>query len=183
MNNHEQLVAKAKELGAAAASVVKTADIQFAEKFRAMCEQNVCGKYDTNWGCPPGAGTFEELKTRVLGFSAGVVFQTVHQVEDSSDLKGMERAQVEHKETLRHIEAYLAQEDGCGNVLVLSAGGCTVCEECSYKDGEDCRCPDQAIGSLSAHCINVERLLATYGIPYNNGPNTVSFVALFLFGL
>jgi hypothetical protein len=43
-----QLTDKAIELGAAAAGMIKTSDIQFSEEFRKLCEQNSCGKYGTN---------------------------------------------------------------------------------------------------------------------------------------
>jgi len=59
-----RLVEKAKELGAAAASAIKTSDIQFSEEFRMLCEQNSCGKFGTNWMCPPAIETFDEVKAK-----------------------------------------------------------------------------------------------------------------------
>ena len=84
-----KLAEKAKELGASAASAIRTSDIRFSQEFRKLCEQNSCGKYGTNWMCPPAIGTLGELKAEVLRFSEGVVFQTVHKLKDSFDFEGM----------------------------------------------------------------------------------------------
>ena len=91
------LTNKAKELGATATGAIKTSDIQFSEEFRKLCEQNSCGKYGTNWMCPPAIETFEEVKAEVLKFSEGVVFQTVYILEDSFDFEGMVKAGEVHE--------------------------------------------------------------------------------------
>jgi len=46
--------------------------------------------------------------------------------------------------------------------------------------GERCSYPGKAVASLEAYCIDVNALLTTCGIPYNNGVNTVSYVSLLL---
>ena len=58
---------------------------------------------------------------------------------------------------------------------------CKICKECTYPDGEECRFPDKAVASVEAYCIDVNALVTSCDIPYINGPNTVSFVGLFLF--
>jgi predicted metal-binding protein len=176
-----QLVEKAKELGAAAASAIHTSDIQFSDEFRTLCEQNSCGKYGTNWMCPPAIGTSEELKADVLKFSEGVVFQTVHKLEDSFDFEGMTKAGKVHDTTFRNILDHIHSNIGCEDVLALSVGDCKVCSQCTYLDGRECRYPDKAVASVEAYCIDVKALVTGCSIPYTNGPNTVSYVGLFLF--
>ena len=176
-----QLVEKSKELGAAGASVVKTSDIQFSEEFRKLCEQNACGKYGTNWMCPPAVGSFDDVKARVLEFSQGIVFQTVHRLEDSFDFEGMMQAEECHERVFKDILACLQSNLGSRDVLALNAGDCKVCKQCTYPEGEACRYPDKAIASVEAHCIDVNALVIGCNIPYINGPNTVSYVGLFLF--
>lgn len=178
-----QLVEKAKECGAAAASPIKTSEIQFSEEFRRLCEQNSCGKYGKNWMCPPAIETFEEVKAKVLAFSQGVVFQTVSKIEDSFDFEGMVKAEEVHDKIFRNIWASIRSQTGGDDVLALSVGDCKVCKQCTYPDGEECRYPDQAAASVEAHCIDVNALVTACNIPYINGPNTVSYVGLFLFGL
>ena len=176
-----QLVEKAKELGAAAASVIKTSEMQFSEEFRTLCEQNACGKYGKNWMCPPAIETFDKVKAEVLKFSEGVVFQTVSKLEDSYDFEGMMKAEEVHDITLRKILEYIQSNTHCEDVLALSVGDCKVCKQCTYPDGEECRYPDKAVASVEAHCIDVNALVTSCNISYINGPNTVSYVGLFLF--
>jgi predicted metal-binding protein len=180
-DNLSRLVEKAKELGAARAAILYTSDIRFSEEFRKACEQNLCGKYGTNWMCPPGVGPFEELKAKALGFSRGLVFQTVYQLEDSFDFGGMEQAAREHEQVFRNILASV-RLDGCfQEVFPLNAGECKVCSKCNYLDGEECCFPDKAVASVESYGIDVNALVSGCGIPYNNGPNTVSYVGLLLF--
>ena len=181
VNDLEQLVVKAKELGATTAAVVDTAVIPFSETFRAMCEQNACGKYGANWMCPPGVGTFEDLKARILSFSGGVVYQTICQLQDSFDFEGMERAAALHNENFERIVGYLSGSPEYELGLSLKAGACQVCAECAYASNEPCRFPDKAVASLEACCIDVNGLLTAHGLAYNNGLNTVSYAGLFLF--
>jgi len=181
MTDLSQLAEKAKELGAAAAAVINTSDIQFSEEFRKLCEQNSCGKYGTNWMCPPAVDTFEESKAKVLKFSEGVVFQSVYNLEDSFDFEGMVKAGEVHEKTFRSILEYSQLNIANSFFLALNVGDCKVCKKCTYPDGEECRYPDRAVASVEAYCIDVNALVTSCDIPYINGPNTVSFVGLFLF--
>jgi predicted metal-binding protein len=177
----DQLADKAKEFGATAAGVIKISEILFSEEFRTLCEQNSCGKYGTNWMCPPAVETFEEVKAKVLKYREGVVFQTVYNLEDSFDFEGMVKAGGVHEMIFRGIWEYIQLDIGCADVLALNVGNCEACKECTYPDGEECRFPDKAVASVEAYCIDVNALVTSCDIPYINGPNTVSFVGLFLF--
>ena len=179
--NLDRLIEKAKKLGATRAAIVHTPDIRFSEEFRRACERNACGKYSTNWMCPPAVGPFEQLKEKALSFSRGLVFQTVHQLQDSFDYDGMIQAATRHDEVFRGIQAFVRSEGGLEKVLELNAGECRVCSKCNYSDGEECRFPDKAVASIESYGIDVNALVTACGIPYNNGPNTVPFVGLFLF--
>lgn len=176
-----KLVEQAKVLGATAAGVLNAADINFDEGFRAACEQNYCGKYGTNWMCPPGVGEFEQLKAKVLSYSKGVVFQTVYQMEDSYDFEGMEKAADIHDEVFGRILEYIRSNDSYPTVFPLNAGACKVCKDCTYPSGEPCRLPEKAIASVEAYGIDVNALVGLCDIAYNNGTATVSYVGLFLF--
>jgi len=153
MNDLEHLAAKARELGASTAAVIDTTAIPFSSTFRAMCEQNACGKYGTSWMCPPGVGPYEELKERILSFAGGVVYQTIYQLEDSFDFEGMHKGGAQHEQTFEKIADYLARSPEYELGLALKAGACTVCEECAYGSNEPCRFPDRAVASLEAYCI------------------------------
>jgi len=174
-----QLAKQAKQLGAAASGIIKTSDLRISEEFRTLCEQNTCGKYGTTWMCPPNIAPFEEAKAKVLGYTEGVVFQTVHALEDSFDYEGMLKGAEVHWEIFCRIQETLRSEAGGTTGFALNAGACRVCKKCAHPD--PCRFPNQAVPSIESHCIDIYALLASCDIPYNNGPNTVFYAGLFLF--
>lgn len=176
----ETLTAMALRLGATRAAIVSVPDIQFSESFRDLCELNSCGKYKTNWMCPPAVGPFEELKNQVLAFEKGLVVQTVYQMEDSFDFEGMMNAASIHEKVFRDILDHIKKEELLENILSLNAGACKYCENCTYP-GQDCLYPDEALASVEAYGIDVTALVTACGIPYNNGQASVSYVGMVLF--
>lgn len=170
----------ALQLGATRAAMIRVADIQFSESFRDLCEMNSCGKYNTNWMCPPAVGPYEDLKNQVLGFAQGLVVQTVYQMEDSFDFEGMMNAANIHDEVFRRILDRFKKDRPANPFLPLNAGVCRFCEQCTYPD-QDCLYPDDALASLEACGIDVTALVTACGIPYNNGQASVSYVGMILF--
>jgi predicted metal-binding protein len=175
------LITKALESGAAAAGIISPSDIRFDQGFRLACEQNSCGQFGTNWMCPPAVGPLEDLIPRIKEYSKGVVFQTVYQMEDSFDFEGMMKAADIHRDVFERIYDYIRKQNDCGEVFPLNAGACKICDECTYPAGKPCRFPQKAVASIEAYGIDVNAMLRLCGIPYNNGPATVSYVGLFLF--
>ena len=53
----------AGEMGFSAA-FVDTKDVVQDPSFRKFCEDNLCGKYNANYSCPPDCGTVEEVQAR-----------------------------------------------------------------------------------------------------------------------
>lgn len=175
------LVKEALKLNATHASIVEVAKIPFNEDFRKQCEQNSCGSYDKNWMCPPVVGPNSDLIKRVLSFKQGLLFQTVHQLEDSYDWEGMQEGQTNHEKVFRKLLEHVENIAAFKQVLPLSAGPCMYCAKCAYLAGKQCFFPDKAVSSVEAYGIDVMNLLKNYGIPYSNGHNTVSYVGLILF--
>lgn len=178
---HEGLREKAIELGAAAAQWVDSGKIVFSQEFRDACQRNYCGKFGTNWMCPPAVASMQECIEEVRGYTKGLVFQTVTAIEDSFDFEGMQQAAKNHTEVYRTLHDHIHAAFDKGSYMALNAGECTYCESCSYPTGEPCRFPDKAVSSLEAHCIDVNALVTACSIPYINGQNTVSYVGMFLF--
>ena len=181
MHDLEHLSQKAKELGAFASGIINTADVKFVHEFRKACESNACGFYDKNWMCPPAVGSPEELQERFMTFQKGVVIQSVHPRKSSFDYKAMLKAGDEHEKIFRSILNYIESNQEYDALLPLNVGACRFCKECTYLTGKPCRAPEKAVASLEAYCIDVNDLLGKCDIPYYNGPNTFSFVSLFLF--
>lgn len=168
-------------LGVNHSAHIDTRDIPFNPDFREQCEQNVCGNYQKNWMCPPNVGDFAELKEKALQYKQGILFQTVHQLEDSFDFEGMQEGMAEQSRILRTFLGWIGENNLITDFLSLGIGPCPVCSRCSILDGQECRLPEQAVASVEAYGIDVTSLVKHYGIPYNNGVNTVSYVSLVLF--
>lgn len=178
----QQKVKEALEsLGLTRYGVVPVGLIVFSEAFREACESNQCGKYGSNWSCPPGVGEPAELIARARRFQSGLVLQTVWPLEDEFDFDGMMAGGQKHNELFREAVKRVAPLLSSGATLALSAGACSVCETCTFPSGEPCRLPERALASLESYGIDVAQLIAAAGLAYRNGPNTVSYVGLILF--
>ena len=169
------------ELGVTRCGEVAVADLVFDEAFREACAANRCGKYGTNWACPPGVGDFAALEARVRRFARGLVIQTVWPIEDAFDFDGMLAGEVKHQALFRQVAKRIAPLLSSGATLALGAGACAVCGTCTFPDGKPCRHPDRAMASLESHGIDVAKLIACAGLAYTNGPDTVSYVGMVLF--
>lgn len=180
-NSFADLVNEAIAAKADHAAIIEVVKMHFVEDFRKACEQNVCRKYGTNWMCPPGVGTFDELKAKACQYHYGLLFQTVHQLSSSFDWKGMMAAKKKHDLVFRALLSKLKNNHKMQDILPLNAGACEYCQRCAYLDHEKCRFPAEAFPSVEAYGIDVINLEKTCGIPYYNGKNTVSYVGLFLF--
>lgn len=177
----EDLVKDALESKATRAAIVDTAGISFHEEFRKACERNVCRRYNTNWMGPPAIGPIEQLIGKVRKYKQGFLFQTVHHVSSSFDLKGMLEGGKMHEQVFRDLLKKMKNKYDFENLLPLNAGCCRICPKCAYLDDEPCRHPDEAVSSVEAYGIDVMALEKSVGIPYHNGKNTVSYVGLILF--
>jgi predicted metal-binding protein len=169
------------ELGVTRYGVVPVGKIVFNEAFRAACESNQCGKFGTNWSCPPGVGQPDELMRKAQRFERGLVIQTVWPIEDAFDFDGMMAGGAKHNALFRQAVERVSPVLSQGQTLALSAGACSVCETCKFPSGQPCRRPEQAMASLESYGIDVAQLISLGGISYTNGPNTVSYVGLILF--
>jgi predicted metal-binding protein len=177
----EDLVQIALDSDAERAAVLDTSQIEFHEDFRKACERNVCGKYGTNWMGPPAIGPISELKRRVEAYRHGLLFQTVHRVAGSFDIKGMVEKAAVHEKIFRDLLGRIRERYPSEYLLPLGAGCCGLCERCAYLDDEPCRHPDQAASSVEAYGINVIALEKSAGLPCYNGKGTVTYVGLILF--
>ena len=180
MTSDSELVKLALDCGATRAAVVKVSDVQFSDTFRDLCRMNSCGNFKKNWKCPPAVGEYEELKNQVLSFNKGLVIQTVYHLEDSFDFEGMVKAKAIHEEKFRAILGQIRSEKLLDPILPLNAGICSYCEKCTFPD-EECRYPEEALASVEAYGIDVTALVTACGIPYNNGPASVSWVGTIFF--
>ena len=157
-------------------AILKTVDIPFRDYVVEACKMNYCGMYNKTWNCPPAVGSLQELKQKCLRFENGLLFTTVHSLEDSFDLEGMNAGRVAHEAVTDEISLLFDNE----KVLILSAEGCGLCEKCTYPNAP-CRFPDKARSSVEAYGISVVELAQNCNVQYRNGVNTVTYFSLILF--
>ena len=159
--------------------VISTQAIPFSPAVAEACARNACGRYGKKWTCPPGVGTLEELERKIKARPYAAVFTCKYDIEDSFDFEGMREGQKQAKRVFRAVtdEMRAAGE----SFLALGNEGCELCESCTYPDAP-CRFPDRASPSVEACGINVMQLAKEIGIKYNNGPNTVTYFSMILFG-
>ena len=160
-------------------AVISTGDITFYPELLKACEQNVCGKYNKCWTCPPASGSLETQMEKIRGFPHAFVFTTKGELEDSFDYEGMTLAKDIHDRITREMHDRFGRDNP-----VYGAGGCKLCggllsKPCAYP--EPCRFPEKIYSSIESAGINVTELSKTGGIHYNNGPNTVTYFSMILF--
>ncbi len=181
MTDTNLLIQKAVELGATAAGVIAVKDILFEPEYRKLCESNACGKFGTNWMCPPHVGDIHELIAQAKGYEKGLVFQSVYTLEDSYDFEGMMQAGKEHKKLTITLRDELMELPSFEKYLMLGSGSCGVCKPCEIKNDKPCPYPERAIPSLEAYGIAVSELAALADMKYMNGQDTVTYFAMFLY--
>ena len=147
--------------------------IQVKDEVRQMCEMNRCGSYNKTWTCPPAIGPLEESVKRFKQFLKLIVLYHVYELTGSFDWRGMQAGGKDFKKRLLTMKKEL---EGSENFLILGAGGCRLCERCTYASGDPCRNPNDAIISLEAYGIDVMSLMRINSMNYNNGPNTMTLI-------
>jgi predicted metal-binding protein len=176
MYDSGELIKQAIDEGFTQGCELNLAALTFMPEVRAMCSADKCRSYGKNWRCPPACGTLEHAAEIVKGYSFGIIVQTVGQMEDEFDIEAIEEAGARHKRNFARLVDKLKER--YGDVLPMSAGTCTICEECAYPD--PCRFPDKAMTSMEAYGLWVSRVCEQSGIPYNNGKNTITYTSCYL---
>lgn len=176
---HEELMALALACGADKAAVIRGEDVVLSASFRDICRGNGCGMYGRCWMCPPDIGEIGELMARVRTCRHGLLYQTIHPIEDSYDFEGMMEAGKKHAQVSQRLnDAVKPRLEAC---LHLSCGGCRLCERCARQDGELCRMPDKALPSMEGYGIDVYQTTRPTALKYINGLNTVTYFGIVLF--
>jgi predicted metal-binding protein len=155
--------------------------ISLVDEVRKMCEQNRCGQYGKNWTCPPAVGSIDAFRAELAQFDSSVVVYQVYSIKNSFDWNGMMSGITDFGKRLLAMKKEIEMECPRPRFLVLGAGSCRLCEECTYVQGEACRRPDDACVSIEACGIDVVRLMKDHGLNYHNGKNTVTYIGLIMY--
>jgi predicted metal-binding protein len=175
MSDINKIIQDALDIGFSVAIPLNVSEIKLLPVVRDMCAENKCGRYGKNWTCPPACGTLEDCAADIRSFKHGIIAETIGDLEDSFDFDGIREVSKKHNALLKAFAEKLRSE--YPDVLVLGAGGCTVCKECAYP--EPCRHPDQAHSSMEAYGMMVNDVCKSNGAPYYPGPNKQAFFSCF----
>lgn len=156
---------------------IDTDELLFSERIRTVCEQE-CTMYGKSWACPPAVGTVAECEARCRSFPKALMFTTVTEVRDISDLSETLATRAPHEEITREIAKLLREE--CGEVLVLSTEACAFCENCAYPDAP-CRHPERMNPCIESHGIVLSQLAEKYGVDFQYGGNIVTWFSLIFY--
>ena len=172
---NQELVKRAEDEGFRAA-VISAKDIPADGSFRKFCEDNLCGKYNANYSCPPGCGTVEEVHERLFSADKALVLQSIHEI----GIYDNKEAILKSKKDLNLAILRLTEELRKAGVdcYCLGYGGCPLCDPCKQVAGEPCAFPEKRISCMSAYCIDVEKLAGKCGLEFAWIPEK-----LFLFGM
>lgn len=177
----KMLLDEVKKYGVHQIAEIDVDNIDISLEVRKMCELNHCGLYNKNWQCPPAVGELEILKSNVDRYSKAIVFSNMTEIEDSYDFEGMVEAGKAHSKKCLNIKEDVSRVLGENRFMILGAGGCSICDECTYKENKPCRLPHKAIPSMEAYGMDVVSLSKKCGINYINGVNTVTYFGVILF--
>lgn len=171
----QELLELAKGEGFTAA-LIRPDQVPVNPKFRAFCEENLCGKYNANYGCPPDCGTVESLHQSILAEEKALVLETVWKIAGYEDKPSVEKAKISHNVTALRL---LDKLRGLGyEGFVSGYNGCPLCNPCKRVENRPCAFPEKRIACMSAYCIDVEELAKRCGLEY-----AWTQRKLFLFGM
>lgn len=142
---------------------------------RRFCEENLCGSYGRNWGCPPHIGDGASCIERCVSY--GSCFLVTVPVDCGFDEKeklaeSMARAQGIAREVKRKLARAGIKS------LTMADGPCSYCDVCSCVKGDPCTHPDNMVPSASGFGIMVKDYLESVGIPTDDPPNFYCFVLI-----
>ena len=163
------------DMGATKAEEIEVSKLVLMPELREFCVQNACGMYGQNHTCPPLVGDIEKLISDLGKYEKAVIWQNIYPLEDSFDFEGMMDGKLKHDVMTYKIAEILQEDGGFNDMLILGAGGCTLCDTCGAKSSQPCLNPKKALSSLEAYGINVSKIEDITDMKYINGVNTVSY--------
>ncbi len=177
--NYQEIIALAAYEGFFKAEIIDTPKIIFCPEFRKYCEENLCGKYDRNYSCPPDCGTPDQMRDKVMKYKKALVLQTCWKIDDFSQTDKLNSAKAEHNGAMLRLIKKLKSMGYDG--LMAGASGCSLCKACEKENNKPCKHPDLSFSCLSAYCINVKRLAEECSMNYDYKDGVLSFFGIYLF--
>lgn len=173
-----EILELAKETGFRTA-MLDPREIPVDGKFRAFCEENLCGQYGANYACPPDCGTVEELHSKLLAQKKVLVLQTLHDIGSYENKPAVNQARVSHNSAVLSLMETLQQAGFSG--FCSGYNGCPLCTTCKRKENLPCIHPDKQISCMSAYCIDVAKLAEKCGMDFAWTPEKLHLFGMIAF--
>ncbi|MDE5896766.1 MAG: DUF2284 domain-containing protein, partial [Clostridia bacterium] len=155
------------------AAIIDTEILPFSEETVRACARNACGRYNTNWSCPPAAGKLEDQIKFCRSFPSALLFSSCYPLVDGFDLDGMDRARTAHTYLTDEVAAFYKVPPW----RVFGAESCSVCLKCTYPHAP-CRFPNQKRRTVESLGIDVVSLCDLVGFKYCNRANTETYFSM-----
>lgn len=154
--------------------LIDTEEIEFSDKVRAICKKE-CPRYGNSWSCPPAVGTLEFCKKKCIKYPHALLFSSVAEVVDYSNMSKLLKTRYEHENITKKIEKnFRANAVPC---YTLSTDSCAICEKCNYPK-KKCIHPDTMHPCIESHGIVVTNILEKYQMDYFMGENMVLWFSI-----
>ena len=176
--NDKQIIELAEASGFRAA-MIATNEIVQEPSFRKFCEDNLCGKYNANYSCPPDCGTVEEVQERLKAGKRALVLQSIWEIGSYDNKEGIQTSKKTHNAAILRFTETLRKADHKG--FCLGYGGCPLCDPCKRVTNEPCAHPEQKISCMSAYCIDVAKLAEKCGLEFAWIPEKLFLFGMFVF--
>ena len=156
---------------------IETAELEFSERIRRVCEQE-CPMYGKTWACPPAVGTVEECRARCLSYPHALMMTSITEVSDIANLEETLATRAPHEELTRQVTQLVRAQ--CADTLTLSTESCVHCARCTWPDAP-CRFPDKMYPCVESHGILVTALAEKHDIDFQAGGNLVTWFSLIFY--
>lgn len=198
----EDLCKSARELGASETVIISAGDIVLDERVLIKCMVPMCANYGVNLTCPPNSISFDDFKRILSKYSSAILIKVgsiCHgrpeeingqnslseiwnsKTNDGTDyLQALRQGQEMMYGIIEKIESICLQA-GYHFAAGLSAGGCSLCNECVGKSsGLPCRHPFKARPSMEGLGIDVMATATKAGMNLGFNQGTSSWIGLIL---
>ncbi len=161
-------------------AILRGHDVPFDPTFRKFCEENLCGQYGQNHGCPPGAGDIHHLIDNAKSYKHAIVVQKAYAKEGLEDWDSINHGVKDFKKTLRQVTDDVEQYDA--PVLTLATGDCEYCTPCKAVTHEPCPYPTKKRSSVSAYGVDITKLAALTGLESLNSEDRITYFGIIFVG-
>lgn len=147
-------------------------DIKFDKKVRRYCSEDKCGRYFSNWGCPPAVGSVDDCRSRCLEYDRMLLFSKYYRDIGYFDYNSMIESMHDFFGLCDSLNSRLMKYSL--KYLILSNEGCDRCKRCTFPD-RPCRFPSMLMPAIEGYGLNVTELAEKAGLAYDNGEKTITY--------